>query len=63
MQTLGVLPRELSGSRDATAAALEVGHESSSQFSRKYRRLFGLPPLKDIKAIRESSVAGAFENS
>jgi AraC-like DNA-binding protein len=52
----------LSGSMDATAAALEVGYESPSQFSREYRRLFGLPPLKDIKAVRESSVTGSLES-
>src|SRR2546428_10515778 len=51
----------LSGSMDATTAALEVGYQSPSQFSREYRRLFGLPPLQDIKAVRKSSAAGAFE--
>jgi AraC-like DNA-binding protein len=53
----------LSGSMDATTAALEVGYQSPSQFSREYRRLFGLPPLQDIKAVRKSSAAGAFEKS
>ncbi len=53
----------LSGSMDATTAALEVGYQSPSQFSREYRRLFGLPPLKDIQAVRKSSAAGAFEKS
>jgi AraC-like DNA-binding protein len=52
----------LSGAMDATLAALEVGYESPSQFTREYRRLFGLPPLKDIKAVRESSVTGSFGN-
>jgi AraC-like DNA-binding protein len=42
----------MSGSTDATSAALEVGYESPSQFSREYRRLFGLPPLQDAKAFR-----------
>jgi AraC-like DNA-binding protein len=51
----------LSGSMDATTAALEVSYQSPSQFSREYRRLFGLPPLQDIKAVRNSSAsAGAF---
>lgn len=53
----------LSGSMDVTAAALEVGYESPSQFSREYRRLFGLPPLKDIKAVRENSATGEFRNN
>ena len=30
--------------------AFEVGYESASQFNREYRRLFGLPPMRDIKA-------------
>ncbi len=33
-------------------AAFNVGFESVSQFSRDYRRLFGLPPLRDVKGIR-----------
>lgn len=52
----------LSGSSDATRAALEVGYESPSQFSREYRRLFGLPPLKDIKALRQFSTAETLES-
>lgn len=50
----------LSGKVDATTAALEVGYESPSQFSREYRRLFGLPPLQDIKAVRKHTSASAF---
>jgi AraC-like DNA-binding protein len=50
----------LSGSMDATTAALEVGYESPSQFSREYRRLFGLPPFQDIKALRKLTATGAF---
>lgn len=53
----------LSGSTDVTTAALSVGYESSSQFSREYQRLFGLPPLKDIKSIHKNSAAVAFESS
>ncbi|MBR5998729.1 MAG: AraC family transcriptional regulator [Deltaproteobacteria bacterium] len=36
---------------DAGGAAFQVGYESQSQFSREYRRLFGTPPLRDIKAL------------
>jgi AraC-like DNA-binding protein len=50
----------LSGSMDATTAALEVGYESPSQFSREYRRLFGLPPRRDIQAVRKGIEAGEF---
>ena len=37
---------------DAATAALQVGYESPSQFSREYRRLFGAPPLHDITSLR-----------
>ncbi|MEE4407321.1 MULTISPECIES: AraC family transcriptional regulator [unclassified Serratia (in: enterobacteria)] len=39
---------------DAGSAAVRVGYESASQFSREYTRLFGAPPLRDIKRIREA---------
>lgn len=38
---------------DATLASNLVGYESSSQFSREYSRLFGLPPQKDIQRLRQ----------
>lgn len=41
---------------DATSAAYEVGYESVSQFNREYSRLFGQPPMRDIKALRENKV-------
>lgn len=37
---------------DATSAAYEVGYESVSQFNREYSRLFGQPPMRDVKARR-----------
>lgn len=40
---------------DAGSAAVRVGYESASQFSREYRRLFGEPPNRDIRRIREST--------
>ncbi|OGW47641.1 MAG: AraC family transcriptional regulator [Nitrospirae bacterium GWC2_57_9] len=42
----------LTESQDATTAAFQVGYESASQFSREYSRLFGAPPLRDIKNLR-----------
>lgn len=41
---------------DATSAAFRVGYESSSQFSREYSRLFGAPPLRDVKNLRQTAV-------
>jgi len=37
---------------DASSAAIRVGYESASQFSREYSRLFGQPPLRDIKRMK-----------
>lgn len=39
---------------DAMATTFRVGYESPSQFSREYSRLFGAPPSKDIKALRDA---------
>jgi AraC-like DNA-binding protein len=37
---------------DAASAAFDVGYESASQFNREYKRCFGQPPMRDIKARR-----------
>jgi AraC-type DNA-binding domain-containing proteins len=39
----------LSETIDASTVAYQVGYESPSQFSREYVRMFGLPPLSDVK--------------
>jgi AraC-like DNA-binding protein len=36
---------------DASTAASEVSYESPSQFSHEYSRMFGAPPLRDIKNL------------
>ena len=36
----------------ASSAAFAVGYESVSQFTREYGRMFGLPPIKDMEAVR-----------
>jgi AraC-like DNA-binding protein len=41
----------LSGNKDAGTVSFEVGYESPSQFSREYSRMFGLPPMSDVKKI------------
>jgi aryl-alcohol dehydrogenase-like predicted oxidoreductase len=48
--------RILTGELDAASAAFEVGYESPSQFNREYRRFFGRPPIRDIKALRDGKV-------
>jgi AraC-like DNA-binding protein len=44
--------RMLNEGVDAASAAFEVGYESASQFNREYRKFFGQPPMRDIKARR-----------
>lgn len=41
---------------DAASAAFEVGYESASQFNREYKRFFGQPPVRDIRARRTSNI-------
>jgi AraC-like DNA-binding protein len=48
--------RMLTGGLDAASAAFEVGYESPSQFNREYRRFFGQPPIRDIKALQAGKV-------
>ncbi|MGJ5817544.1 AraC family transcriptional regulator N-terminal domain-containing protein [Paludibaculum fermentans] len=45
---------------DAGSAALEVGYESASQFTREYKRLFGQTPMRDTRTLR-STEAGQTE--
>ncbi len=48
----------LSETNEAAEAAYRVGYESPSQFSREYARMFGLPPAKDMKRMRETLSQG-----
>jgi AraC-like DNA-binding protein len=41
---------------DVTGAGFAVGYDSPSQFSREYRRMFGVPPSRDALALREAAV-------
>jgi len=43
----------LSEPTDAADVAFRVGYESPSQFSREYSRMFGSPPIEDIKNFRK----------
>ncbi len=42
----------MSEGRTASSAAFAVGYESVPQFTREYGRMFGLPPRKDMEAVR-----------
>ena len=45
----------LTGALSTESVADQVGYASASQFSREYARLFGDPPRKDARRIRESA--------
>ena len=47
--------RMLADEVDAATVAFEVGYESASQFNREYSRLFGQPPIRDIRTLRSPS--------
>lgn len=42
----------ISGQEDVGTIGFKVGYESASQFSREYRREFGLPPGRDAARLR-----------
>lgn len=42
-------------STEATDIAFRIGYESPSQFSREYSRMFGFPPIEDLKRIRNEA--------
>jgi AraC-like DNA-binding protein len=44
--------RMLADDVDAATVAFEVGYESPSQFNREYSRLFGQPPVRDVRSVR-----------
>ncbi|MBP2231253.1 AraC-like DNA-binding protein [Azospirillum agricola] len=47
----------LAEGRPASHAAFEVGYESVPQFTREYGRLFGRPPVRDVRAAKEGGLA------
>jgi len=55
--------RMLADDVDAATVAFEVGYESVSQFNREYSRLFGQPPLRDVRNLRSTGTATAVAKS
>jgi AraC-like DNA-binding protein len=43
---------------DVAGVGFAVGYESASQFSREYRRRFGVPPSRDAELLRQASASG-----
>jgi transcriptional regulator GlxA family with amidase domain len=50
--------RLMSGLEDVANVGFQVGYDSSSQFSREYKRLFGAPPGKDGERLRSVPETG-----
>ena len=40
---------------DAASAGYRVGYDDAAYFSREYKSLFGLPPMRDVERLRESA--------
>jgi AraC-like DNA-binding protein len=40
---------------DAASAGHQVGYDDASHFNREYKRLFGLPPMRDVERLRETA--------
>jgi len=46
----------LSEDLDASTAALRVGYDNASQFTREYKRLFGDPPMRYVSRFKQSDI-------
>jgi AraC-like DNA-binding protein len=44
----------LTENMDVASASFQVGYEDPSYFSREYKKLFGVPPLRDVAKLRSS---------
>jgi AraC-like DNA-binding protein len=42
---------------DAASTAFRVGYNDASHFNREYKSVFGVPPMRDVQQLRETSVA------
>jgi len=40
---------------DAASAAYRVGYHDASHFTREYKSLFGVPPMRDVQRLREEA--------
>ncbi len=44
----------LTENMDVASASFQVGYEDPSYFSREYKKIFGIPPLRDVAKLRSS---------
>jgi AraC-like DNA-binding protein len=45
----------LSEDLDAASTAYRVGYHDASHFNREYKKLFGVPPIRDVERLREAA--------
>jgi AraC-like DNA-binding protein len=41
---------------DAASAGYRVGYDDASHFNREYKRLFGVPPMRDVARLRQATM-------
>lgn len=51
----------LSEGFDATTSGYHVGYGTAAQFTCEYKWFFGMPPMRDIKQLRETTTEGTVE--
>jgi AraC-like DNA-binding protein len=44
---------------DAASAGYRVGYNEASHFNREYKKLFGVPPIRDVERLREADGTSA----
>ncbi len=44
---------------DAASAGFRVGYNDAAHFNREYKKLFGLPPLRDVERLRGAATGSA----
>jgi len=49
----------LSEDLDAATTAYRLGYHDAAHFSREYKSLFGIPPMRDMQRLREAALANA----
>lgn len=51
---MSIEAESIEGASKGLATRIARWTETGEQFSREYKNLFGAPPMKDIKSLRES---------
>ena len=48
---------------DAASAGYRVGYDDVADFSREYKSLFGLPPMRDVERLREAAGSSTLQEA